>query len=405
MSRAVKQYLNIYAEPEVHLLESFPPRLLFTHSVVIPTYKEEDSFLHRFVNSELSHQNALLIVIINQPDSDNDPHPQIALQDKLLSAGQSIWSKKNLSLIKLTDLNTHLLIVDRYSSDNTIADNEGVGLARKIGADIATSLINKGSIISPWICSTDADAHLPNNYFSALPTSESKIAAICYDFHHIDNQNDLSTATLLYEKALRYYVNGLKWAGSPYAFHTIGSTMAFHYRYYTNVRGVPKRSAGEDFYLLNKLAKQAAVINLTKASIAIEPRLSNRVPFGTGPAVEDIMALDDPTCDYLYYHPQLFIELKSCLIALSQLWHYKGNFNTWFGSLPEEVKFGLEQLNINKLLIHLQSQSNSEAQYQDHTRQWFDAFRTLKFIHYLQDKFHPPMALSDAISMSDFSID
>ena len=181
--------------------------------------------------------------------------------------------------------------------------------------------------------------------------------------------------------------------------------MAFHYRYYANVRGFPKRPAGEDFYLLNKLAKQAAIINLSNATIAIEPRMSERVPFGTGPAVTKILALDDPSTGYHYYHPLLFTELKNCLIALSQLWQYKDNFNHWLTTLTEEVKFGLEQLNINKLLIHLRNQSNTESQCLEQVHQWFDAFRTLKFIHYLQKEYYPAVVLSDAISQVNFSID
>ena len=47
----------------------------------------------------------------------------------------------------------------------------------------------------------------------------------------------------------------MKYARSPYAFHTIGSTMAVSANHYAKVRGFPKREAGEDFYLLNKLAK------------------------------------------------------------------------------------------------------------------------------------------------------
>ncbi len=73
-------------------------------------------------------------------------------------------------------------------------------------------------------------------------------------------------ATQLYELSLRYYVAGMKFARSPYAFHTIGSSMAVSPVHYARVRGFPKREAGEDFYLLNKLAKLGSVLELDRGS-------------------------------------------------------------------------------------------------------------------------------------------
>ena len=46
---------------------------------------------------------------------------------------------------------------------------------------------------------------------------------------------------------MSYYVAGLAMAGSGYAHHSLGSTIAVHAKSYAAVRGYPKRSAGEDF--------------------------------------------------------------------------------------------------------------------------------------------------------------
>ena len=146
MNKAIKKYLQNYAESEINFLGDFPSNLLFANSIVIPTYNESDLFFHRFIESDLSQQNALLIVVINQPDSDINQQQQLILHHNLLNAGQTIWRKENLSLVQVADHKTHLLVIDRYSKNNSIAENEGVGLARKIGADIATYLINEGLI-------------------------------------------------------------------------------------------------------------------------------------------------------------------------------------------------------------------------------------------------------------------
>ncbi len=286
-------------------------------------------------------------------------------------------------------------MIDRFSNSYSIKDDQGVGLARKIGADIACSLIDQSIITSPWICSTDADTHLPENYFSALDEIPDNIAAATYSFSHISNADALSKATQYYERALRYYVAGLQWAGSTYAFHTIGSTLAFRYDAYALVRGFPKRAAGEDFYLLNKLAKLDPIWVITDATILIEPRLSDRVPFGTGPAVSGILQLPEIN-DYRYYHPQLFVELKHCLSAMDQLWGKKEDFASWFEHLSEPVQFALEQLKFNKLTTHILKQVSNKQQCDRHVEQWFDGFRTLKFIHILRDGFYPSIPLNKA---------
>ena len=116
----------------------------------------------------------------------------------------------------------------------------------------------------------------------------------------------------------------MKYARSPYAFHTIGSTMAVNAFHYAKVRGFPRRQAGEDFYLLNKLAKVGAIRQLSEEteceSIDIAARLSDRVPFGTGAATGKIMELEDPAREYLFYHPAVFGLLRGWLGSLGTFW-------------------------------------------------------------------------------------
>ena len=398
------KYLQTYAEPEITSLITFPNLETYKNTVVIPAYNETDIFIDRFINSKLSHQNVLLILVINQPNSEVNSQPQLNLAYSVNQSGQKIWQQNNLTLFRIKGVTTDILVVDRFSDNLTITDKQGVGLARKIGADIATALICKGVIDSPWICSTDADTHLPDDYFSVLSDIPVNTSAINYNFNHIKSANSLSEATLRYEQALRYYVAGLKWAGSSYAFHTIGSTLAFRYDYYAMVRGFPKRAAGEDFYLLNKLAKQATVLQIDDVTLTIEPRVSNRVPFGTGPAVAKILALDNID-DYHYYHPQVFVELKSCLSALNLLWREREDLEYWLSELSEPVQFALRQLQFNKLIDHLMKQVADEQQCNRQIRQWFDAFRTLKFIHYIQAMHFPSIPLKQGIAQAHFSCD
>ncbi len=118
-------------------------------------------------------------------------------------------------------------------------------------------------------------------------------------------------ATALYELRLHHYVRGLEYAGSPYAFHTLGSCLAVSFEGYAQVRGFPKRSGGEDFHLLNKLAKTGPVIRLAGDCIELASRHSQRAPFGTGAAVARISNAGMPLTLPLFYHPACFAALRA----------------------------------------------------------------------------------------------
>src|SRR5260370_15593309 len=115
-------------------------------------------------------------------------------------------------------------------------------------------------------------------------------AALIYPFwHRCESPPELADGMDRYELFLRSYVLGLADAGSPYAFHTLGSTVAVHTLAYAKVRGFPRRAAGEDFYLLNKLAKVGSIAQLDGAPLIIRGRRSHRLPFGTGAALNHIL--------------------------------------------------------------------------------------------------------------------
>jgi hypothetical protein len=309
----VGKYLSRYSEPEAHALLDFPPTV-FEYCVVIPVRDEKAYFLQQFVERFSDNTNPiLLILVINQPNTQYDTtlNAQLAAKAKNVFA-RTTWCHQHLSLHSHS--NCHLLIVDRYSRTPIPAD-QGVGLARKIGADIACSLYHTQQLNNALVLSTDADAQLPSHYFSACQQhNPQNTSAVVFDFTHIkdtDDQNDpCFNATQLYEKALKYFRRGLDFAGSPYAFYTLGSTLGFSIEQYCQARGFPKRAGGEDFYLLNKLAKLGTVHFQHEICISITARESDRVPFGTGPAVAKIRQLDNPSEDYCYYHPAVFSCLK-----------------------------------------------------------------------------------------------
>lgn len=460
----MRKYLDQYAEIESRdLLEAFeqqPPlsgdsRPTYKGCIVVPVYNEAPDFITR-LSTQNWDRSVLVIVVINQARSQIESQAEghaakavqnIALDQWISEHGQRRWYSPQFALYTLNNID--ILVVDRYTEGREIDASMGVGLARKIGCDIAAALMSVDLIDTPWIHSTDADAHLPEDYFSATEkllstpksSKNSPTSAAVYEFSHTavcaadhgdvsspELEQEIARATLTYEQALRYYRAGLAWAGSPYAFYTLGSTLAFTVDAYTKVRGFPKRSGGEDFYLLNKLAKIGSVISLDSdisdtPTITLEPRLSDRVPFGTGPATGKIMALWAEQKEYTYYHPQVFSALQAWLNIVPQttitvLGQARGQTSTsenlWQtlmtrleSELSVDVAAAGRSLGLESYLKHAAKQfataktAQQCAQIQKHINKsfhdWFDAFLTLKFIHYMQTHYYAPIPLTLAL--------
>ncbi len=415
---ATTKYLNHYAEAEVNNLRNIDAAIPvpYQHTLVIPAYNETPDFVHRLLQTTWPNGPVLVIIVINTPDC-IDPEAEykaLTLWQAVLNTGTTEWQSENLRLIKTqgTSVMDHhnridFLLVDRFSDGNRIPTKQGVGRARKIGSDLAAALYANALTQEPWIFSSDADAHLSALYFTLGNRAGKKppVSAYVLPYQHLCDNTDIGDATKLYESALEYYVRALDWAGSPYAFHTIGSCLCLHTDFYCQARGFPKRPGGEDFYLLNKLAKLAPVIPLTnkdfdgQPALMLEARLSDRVPFGTGPSVKKIIALKKNNLPYTYYAPETFTALKQLNQSFKAI---NSDFNTtkFLQSLPKHSRTALEENGAETLFSHLDkliAEGKSAGQLQRHIFNWFDAFKTLKYIHHLQLNRFPAEPLQDAI--------
>lgn len=392
--KATRKYLRRNAEAAVEGLQYWPANASYDHVVVIPAYDEKPDFFHRLMSNQLSQNNALAIIVVNRPDNASTCPHNLRLIATIQQLLPLIWQPETITHdhfeLRGSD-SSAVLLVNRES--NPIPYRQGVGLARKIGADLAAALITAGKIASPWIHSTDADAHLPIDYFSCVEELTKECSAACYQFEHIDDGTDIGTATQWYQSTLYHYRDGLAQAGSPYAYFTIGSTLVFHHHAYCQAHGFPKRAGGEDFYLLNKLAKLGTVETLSSV-IELESRPSHRVPFGTGPASSKILQRLNDNQPLLSYDRAIFIELRKWItLATDTIGKSKANLDplnlTGLHSVSQQA---LHSLGINNCWQHLNQSSDAQWRLR-HFHNWFDAFRTLKFVHYLQENSFPAQPL------------
>ena len=151
------------------------------------------------------------------------------------------------------------------------------------------------------------------------------------------------------------------------------------------MRGFPKRNAGEDFYLLNKLAKVGSVHRLAAPAIEIEARVSHRVPFGTGPAIARAPRRDR-VADATTRRPTF--ELLRALHERAS----HGAFEEWPEPIPELLAtIGYERFRPSRRDLRA-----------FHT--WFDALKTVRFVHAARRRFADvPLvrALRELYPMSD----
>jgi hypothetical protein len=437
----MEKYLRQYAEPEItalpDLLEALPDLQPWANVMVIPACNESAGFLR---SPPPCGGRSLLILVVNEADSASEQVSRTnqALAESVRERFDLNWQSSSeyigfgLNLFRDSSAPQDILLVDRFSAGRQLPVKGGVGQARKIGVDLAASLIHSKQILSGWIHCTDADVHLPDTYFTcsqAASNSLAGIAALVYPFRHLDvpsqtTSKNVILATQLYELSLRYYVAGMRYAHSPYAFHTIGSTMAVSAHHYAKVRGFPRREAGEDFYLLKKLAKVGSVLDPGIGAdcdpVEIEARKSDRVPFGTGAAVIKITDLQDPVRDFRFYDPAVFELLRLWLSSLPAIWSSGStqlDARMFPGRDQDEVAKSehetdvmrdsllsvLKIIKTEQALAHAFRQSKDLAQFTRQMYTWFDAFRTLKLVHGLRDSCLPAISYSTLEAKQTFS--
>jgi hypothetical protein len=405
---ALQRYLERHIEADLPPCPTQNPR--WDNVLVIPAYRESAALLQQLAQLPIDSGRTLVILVLNHPDTDANSNANTALReavDKLKPTSELADERASQTTAAIYTLNqnTELYLHD-MDLRGALPAAAGVGLARKTGCDIALKWIAEGAITGPWICSTDADADLPAEYFQRLKSIQRHCRAAVFPFRHEPSGEPMADrATALYELRLHHYVLGLEYAASPYAYHTLGSALAVRATAYAQVRGVPQRAGAEDFYLLNKLAKLGPLAKVPGSCVRLQTRLSDRVPFGTGPAVQSLIEAADGFTSLhdaaLFYHPQCFEALRCILGAIALLRNTQSNdllpllqHQGLDGNLANECVLALEKLGLDDALDHCRRQGKTPAQFLRQFHQWFDGFKTLKLIHAIRDAGWPNQNLS-----------
>jgi hypothetical protein len=375
----------------------------FSGAVVIPALAESANLfatLSSLANNPAEAcQRFLVLVVVNHREyaTADDKSDNLATLQKLSgTSGQ------------LSGLN--LAWVDAASPGRELpAKGGGVGLARKIGLDLALPLLDPHNTRSFLAC-LDADTLVRSDYLPALLNhfEKSRCGAATIPFIHqqgLSQQAD--RAITRYELFLRSYVLGLSLAGSPYAFHTVGSSMACRADAYIKIGGMNSRSAGEDFYFLQQLARTVGIQQVTGTVVYPSQRASHRVPFGTGKSITKILEGDSNAT--LFYRCDCFKLLGAWLKLVTNNLHQESD---WIMGSAKEISAPLADYldlsSFEEIWGKLRRNNPRPEALLCAFHGWFDGLKTMKLIHHLSaapfPRCQPEEALPELLKWSGLAL-
>jgi hypothetical protein len=291
-------------------------------------------------------------------------------------------NRETLERLRGGGIPLRLALIDAASPGLELpAKTGGVGLARRIGMDLVLSLLAPGAVM---VC-LDADTLVEPGYLGAIRehfASHRAGGAVIPFCHQAGESAGEERAITLYELYLRHYVLGLEKAGSPYAFHCVGSAMACTSAAYLKMGGMNARCAGEDFYFLQQLKRTSGIAQVAGTVVHPAARSSHRVPFGTGKSISRILELGEESQSF--YRADCFRILGEWLSAVEAGTALSGGeLLAASAQLDPELAFFLEQARFAQVWDRLGENSGGPEALKVAFHGWFDALKTVRLIHHL----------------------
>ena len=355
--------------------------------VVIPCY-DDDFVLQTLDNLNVADKpncSVEVIVVVNSAENSDI---------NIINKNRIIFNK----LKNITKNNKYFFNLLPILLENVPKKIAGVGNARKTGMDEAVARFLEIDNNNGVIASLDSDCLAAKNYFTAIEkyfinNSKSDCCTINFQ-HNFDNKlywvQEIS-ACKLYETYLRYFRLSLAATGFPYCFHTVGSCFAVKALCYTKLGGMARLQAGEDFYFLHKAAQATKVGRITEKLVFPAPRISDRVPFGTGKVIRKIIENQQ----YKVYNFELFGILKSFFDTFENVFETKSVDIKIF---PKEIIDFVTEQKLLKIFDEVLFNTKHKEQYIKRLYSKFDAFFIIRFLNFFNNsKDFPPQELFEEV--------
>jgi glycosyltransferase involved in cell wall biosynthesis len=332
---------------------------------------------------------AEVIVVVNAP---GDASEEIIKNNRDTINKIRSWKNNNKTFFRL-------FILDIA---NPVIRGWGVGLARKTGMDEALRRFDYLDMADGVIACLDADCTVDPGYFVEIEKELLNIKSrrgCSIRFEHptsgTEYPSEIYNSIIQYEIHLRYYYQALKFSGFPEVFHTVGSSMAVKAVGYMKAGGMNRRQAGEDFYFIQKLIPAGGYFSLNSTKVFPSPRISERVPFGTGNAIGRM--IKDDARYFMTYDPRAFSDLKSFFILCLSVFHRNENsVKAVFDRFPESVKLFLEVDEWKQKITEISENTASAPSFRKRFFEWFNMFRIVRFLNTSHQKLYRKIPAGEA---------
>jgi hypothetical protein len=360
--------------------------------VVVPAFDEPGiaSLLDSLVSCNEPECKTEIIIVVNAPP---DASVEGIRNNSICIKNIEKWKKEN------KDSFFRLYVFDAGQPSIT---GWGVGLARKTGMDEALRRFNAIEKPDGVIVSLDADCTVEKSYFTAICNDllkRKEWTACSISFEH-PLAGDKFTENVykyvtLYELHMRYFYQGIKYAGYPYAFHTIGSAIAFKASAYVKAGGMNRKQAGEDFYLIQKLIPLGGYFALDSTIVHPSPRTSDRVPFGTGAVISKL--LDGTVRGFLTYDTGAFRELHIIFSQVENLFGYnEAGIIEFYMKLPPGLRSFIDQDEWLAKITEIKNNTSGTNSFVKRFFGWFNMFRIVKYMNHVHSAMFEKQLVEEA---------
>ncbi len=353
-----------------------PPDPGLTAIVVIPSYMEKGllTSLESLQNCESFEGKVEVLVVLNNAENADESVKQFHREQ--FQALKAWWE---------TQPDNSAIQFEFIYADQLPAKKAGVGLARKIGLDEGArrfASIDQNGLL---IC-FDGDSIVAPNYLKEILTffqqhPKSPAASISYAHQLEGLEPKTKEAIILYELHLRTYLEAKRWMGHDHAFETIGSAMVVRAEAYALQGGMNVRKAGEDFYFLNKFTPHSHFGEITATTVYPSARISKRVPFGTGRAMQDML---EGGKKWMTYSAKAYQIIRSFFDAIDSFYKEEKIVEPFLVS--PLLQSYLNSIGFEAALQEIKSNTKDFDSFRKRLLRFFDAFQIMKCLHYLEAK-------------------
>lgn len=289
-------------------------------------------------------------------------------------------------------------VIDCVSAGRELPPDQGVGFARKAGMDYA--LAGDAAVLA---C-LDADTTVSSGYVEQLllfarnvcPSGRDCRVAVTDFIHRLPDDRFNRQAIQWYEQYMKRHSRKLAQCGTWFYPSALGPVIVCTAEAYAACGGMNLRQAGEDFYFLQSLIKVCGGPPMVlDCCVYPSPRVSRRVPFGTGQrvaalieyavAVEQGQPVPEPVeingyPDDVYAAITMFMQIAedACRIR------YTGKeFRELLEQQNPALTAFLQKENFFEVWFRLLTNNKTAATLGRAFQCWFDGLKIIRCIHFL----------------------